>query len=94
MLVIKMDMPKNCKDCNLQDECGWCQVCGKSEIVDYESNERPSKCPIVCDTEQIKESIHDILFELSDGGTYLDVERQKVEDKIFEIIDKEEEDTQ
>ena len=88
MLVIKMDMPKNCNDCNLQDECGGCQVCGKFGIVDYDSNERPSKCPIVCDTEQIKESIHEILFELSDGGTYLDVERQKVEDKIFAIIDK------
>ena len=37
---------------------------------------------------EIKESIHEILFELSDGSTYLDVERQKVEDKIFEIIDK------
>lgn len=46
------------------------------------------------DIAKIKEEIHDVLFELSDGGTYLDVERQKVEDKIFEIIDKAEEDTQ
>ena len=38
--------------------------------------------------DKIKEEIYEILFELSDGNTYLDVERQKVENNIFEIINK------
>lgn len=57
MIVIDMDMPKNCNDCNLQDNCGMCLVCGRFNIVDYESNERPQDCPIKCDIEDIKAEI-------------------------------------
>ena len=37
--------------------------------------------------DKIKKEIHEILFELSNGSIYLDVERQKVENEIFEITE-------
>ena len=44
MILVEMDMPKNCKECNLTNECGLCLVDDGS--CDYKSKSRPDTCPL------------------------------------------------
>ena len=68
MIVIDMDMPKNCVECHekgIQEllECrlifSGCANCG-----------RHPKCPIKCDIEDIKQGIVDIVCEESNEGEF------------------------
>ena len=56
MIVIDMDMPKNCTDCPcLNSEYGYCQVDYKR--MDRFNATKPKNCPIKCDIKQIRAEI-------------------------------------
>ena len=77
MIVIDMDMPKNCTDCPcLNSEYGYCQVDYKR--MDRFNATKPKNCPIKCDIEQIRAEIEQSRYGLVNDGL----------DLALKIIDK------
>lgn len=90
MIVIDMDKPKNCFDCDysLTDAHGAYCALADNEIKEgldiYEgTNNRSTICPIKCDIEDIKQEI----AEYKDDKV-IHAERNEMIDIVLEIIDK------
>ena len=79
MIVIDMEMPKNCNECNF-GYCGQCQV-NNEWICDYETNNRPKQCPTVCDIDAIRSEIEAL-------DTDCHVTYAIAVDDVLQIIDK------
>ena len=81
MIVIDMDMPKDCGKCKLLMQCkGYC----------YIENKLPNTCPIKCDIEQIRDEIEEGLTDyiIGEWDTSTAKKMFNVMDKALEIIDK------
>ena len=65
MIILDMDMPKECQDCQIHinevnDDYGWrcnCNLDEKSRDINLLLHEKPSWCPIKCYIEDIKAEI-------------------------------------
>lgn len=95
MIVIDMDMPKNCFDCefSLIDANGsYCAV-ADDEIregldVYIDTNNRSDICPIKCDIEDIKGEIQ-VIRDMYEGCEYIgDKARRDELWHVLEVIDK------
>ena len=84
MIVIDMDMPKNCTDCPcLNSEYGYCQVDYKR--MDRFNATKPKNCPIKCDIEQIRAEIKTLKIRGTDD---VSITNNFAIDKVLQIIDK------
>ena len=82
MIVIDIDMPKNCTECPLFDDgygtgirCCMVGSNGCVNRVDYDTSIKPKWCPIKCDIDDIKTEIEKTLQEpqyLHDGEDWMD----------------------
>ena len=83
MIVIDMDMPKNCLSCKYKYVCSVYENIGVLEQTKLKlDKQRHPKCPIKCDIEDIKARADGLLND-SDSALY----QHGVLD-VLEIIDK------
>lgn len=77
MVILDMDMPKNCMECPLFDD-RWdyptCYVNRLSSGYNFPITEkRMSFCPIKCDVEDMKTKIENLMFDDSQVTSNIDV---------------------
>lgn len=86
MIVIDMDMPKNCEECPCFDNAyGECQIDAKNTIGFADLEERSPRCPIKCDIKDIKAEIEQVEI----NGHIRDVECFRAGiNTALDIIDK------
>ena len=81
MIVIDMDMPTKCMNCQLLGgDRMYCQVYPRKDLV---ANSKPDWCPIKCDIEDIKAEISNYKDD-----KIIHTERNEMIDIMLEIIDK------
>ena len=80
MIVIDMDMPKDCGKCKLLMQC---------KGYYYIENKLPDTCPIKCDIEDIKQEIANLTITQG-GEDYVRkmAELYSLKRMVLEIIDK------
>ena len=84
MIVIDMDMPKNCTDCPcLNSEYGYCQVDYKR--MDRFNATKPKNCPIKCDIEQISSARYNNGFYDGKKAMEEKIEQIRAEIKTLKI---------
>lgn len=90
MIVIDMDIPKDCAECPIHVDaynkvyCGITHKCAGMAVACYE---RMKECPIKCNIEDIKQEILDKdLLKYERVGNIVDI--RKTRDYILGVIDK------
>lgn len=52
MILININLPKNCNSCSMHNECGLC-LANNETSCDYDKYaDRPDDCPIVMDVDE------------------------------------------
>ena len=85
MIVIDMDMPKKCMDCQLlgHDEM-YCTLYPRKDLdIITVTTSKPDWCPIKCDVDDIKAEIND-LSELD----HIDADYEDCKADVLHIIDR------
>lgn len=91
MIVIDMDMSKNCRECAFFDGEDMCYADGTFALSQSAFKNRPKWCPIKCDIEDIKAEVKKAQEEVYDAPQDVyepDYWMREGMDYVLKIIDK------